>query len=72
MGIHSSLFDYIVGTGENSLRNGQPYRPGSLQVDDQLVSRWLLHRQIAWLLSSQDAVDISRGTAKQVDEIGAI
>ena len=31
---------------------------GSLEVDDELKRYWLLHRQIAWTLTLQDAINV--------------
>src|SRR5262249_35832527 len=34
------LFDHLVGLCEQRLRNGEPDRPGSLEVEHQLVLCW--------------------------------
>ena len=36
-------FDDLVGTGQHGLRNRQPDRLGSFEIDDQLELRRLLH-----------------------------
>ena len=55
------LFDDLIGAGEERLGNRQPERLGSLEVDDQLECRWLLHRKIAGLFALEDAADIGAG-----------
>src|SRR5262249_31097008 len=44
-------------------------RSRRFEVDDQLVLRWRLHRQIGWLLALQDAVDVTRRAPILIDEI---
>jgi hypothetical protein len=39
-----NLFDHLVGAGDQSARNGDTERLGSLEVDDKLESGRLLDR----------------------------
>jgi hypothetical protein len=39
-----SLFDHVVGAGEERWRDSEPERLGSLQVDNQLELGRRLHR----------------------------
>jgi hypothetical protein len=54
------------------LWNRETERLGGLQIDDQLVLRRRLHREIAPLLSLENAIDIARRTLIQIDSVGAI
>jgi len=42
---------------------------GGFEVDDQLVLRWRLHRQIGWLLALQDAINVAGRAPILIDEI---
>ena len=53
-----SLFDHLVGCGEQRLRNGQSEHLCGLEIDNQFVLGRRLHRQIGWLLALEDAIDI--------------
>src|SRR5215469_1527745 len=69
----SRLFDHLVGAKQERVRDCQPKRLGGLEVQDQLVFRRQLHREIARLLAAQDAIDISGGATKDVylvDSVG--
>src|SRR6476646_2292459 len=49
-----ALLDDLVGASEDRLRHGKAERLGSLEVDDQLENRRLLHRQIGRFGTGQD------------------
>ena len=52
------LFDHLVGAGEHGRQNFEAKRLRGFQVDYQLVFRRRLHRQVAWLLALEDAIDV--------------
>src|SRR5262249_48008638 len=62
-------FVHLVGAGEQHRGHLEAERSRRFEVDDQLVLRWRLHRQIGWLLAFQDAVDVTRRAPILIDEI---
>src|SRR5262249_56047234 len=57
------LFDHLVGGRKQRWRHGEAERLGSRGVDDQLKLGRLLNREIARLLSLENAIDIAGGAA---------
>jgi hypothetical protein len=55
------LLNYLVGGGEQFIRNGEAERPSGFEVDRKLEFGWQLHRQILRFLALQNAVDIRGG-----------
>jgi hypothetical protein len=49
------LFNYLVGEGEQFVRNSQAERLGGLEVDDELESGGLHDRKVERLLALEDA-----------------
>jgi hypothetical protein len=68
----ASLFDHLVGAGEQRRRHLKAERLRSLQVDHQLVLGRRLHREVSGFLALEDAVDISRRAPMRVDRIGPV
>ena len=54
----ASLFDHLVGGGEQSVRNTKTKRISGFEVDDQIVFRRLHDRHIGWLRAFEDAAGI--------------
>ena len=51
--------DHLVGLKEERRGNREAKRVGGLEVDDQLKFRRLLHRQVARLVTLENAIDIA-------------
>jgi hypothetical protein len=50
--------DHLVGASEQREREGDAQRLGSIEVDDQLVLGWRLHRQVGRFVTSQDSAGL--------------
>ena len=57
----ATLFDHLVGAGEDRLRDCEAERSGSLEIDDQLKPGWLLDRQIGGAGTLEYLVDVLCG-----------
>jgi hypothetical protein len=49
-----SLFDHLVGNGENARRDGEPERFGGSEVDHQVEFSWLHYWQIGGFLTLEN------------------
>src|SRR5437763_14407750 len=68
----SKLCDHLVGEGEQLVWNREAERPGSLEVDDQLVFGRLHHWEIGWLSALKDFAGVDTSLAKRIRNIGSI
>src|SRR6516164_1000812 len=69
---HSCSLDYLVGAREHRDRYLEAERPSGLEIDDQLEFGGELDRQIAGLLALEDAIDIFRRAAVEIDIVDAV
>jgi hypothetical protein len=69
---HWTLFDHLVGRGEQRLRNGQAEWLRGLEIDNQLEFGRRLHRHVGWLLALKDTIDIPRGSSDGAMRIGPV
>src|SRR6516164_11631146 len=67
-----ALFDHLVGAGEQCSGHCETKRFRSLEVDDQFILGWILHRQIGWSFALEDTIDVGGGPPIRVDQIGAV
>src|SRR5262245_27205152 len=64
--------DHLVGARFQRLRNDQVESLGCLHVDDKLEAGRLLNREIGWLCTSQDTIDVGCGLPEQVDIVDPV
>src|SRR5262249_56710780 len=68
----AALFDQLVCTAGQRQWDSDAKRLGCLEVDEQLVLGRRLHRQVRWLCSPEDAIDVRRGTPAEIDRVGPL
>src|SRR5215468_6799751 len=64
-----SLFDHLVGKLLKLPREVEAECLGRLEIDDQLILRSLLHRQVGWFDTLKNFVDVGSGAPSQIDVI---
>src|SRR5262249_37513029 len=67
-----SLFDHLVGTGEQRRRNCEAKRLGGLEIDYQLVLGRRLYRETGRLFTLKDTINIKSGLPCLLHQIGAV
>jgi hypothetical protein len=65
----TSLFDDLIGAGEQRRRDFEAERFRRLEIDDKLIFRRRLHREVSWLLALEDAIDIAGRAPVLVDNV---
>jgi len=63
---HVTLFDQLVGAGDERLRHGEAECFSGPEIDQQFEFRRLFDRKIGGLRPVQNLVDVVSGAAKQV------
>src|SRR5947207_15974831 len=64
--------DHLVGTQRKCWRNVQSEHPRGLEIDDQLIFRRRLDRQLARLLAAQNAIHVAGRPAPLLDLVGPV
>src|SRR5207249_7057804 len=68
----ASLFDHLVGDGEQPIRHVEAERLRSTEIDDQIEFGRQLHRQIGGFLPSEDPTGVNAGAAIRIGLTGSV
>jgi hypothetical protein len=66
---NSGLFDHFVGSGDQAGHDSEAKRLGGLKVDSHRITRRPLNGQLSRLFTFKHAIDISRSSAKLLNEV---
>jgi hypothetical protein len=67
----SALFDHLIRGGKQRRRDRQTEPLGGLEVDDELILRRRLYRQIGRFGAAKDAIGVTRRAIARSDRIPA-
>ena|SRR6516165_1817285 len=67
----SSSFDHLISLREERRWDCHAQRFSRFEIDYHLIFCWRLYREVGWLLSLKDPINISSGTSALIDHIGS-
>src|SRR3974390_2239535 len=63
------LFNNLISARKERRRHSEAERLSGLEVDDQLEFGPALHRQVGWLLTLEDAIDVASSLSERIDRV---